>query len=132
VLKSLFKFLIVGLLNSSVGLAAIFLAKSLCAVGDMAANALGYAVGLVVSFAFNRGWTFRHTGATVPAAGRFAVVIALAYAANLVTVLVAIHILHLDTYLSQALGVIPYAALTFVGLRQYAFRGARFINVSRH
>lgn len=121
-LGSLFKFLVVGLLNSAVGLAVIFLAKWSGAAGDVAANALGYAVGLVVSFGLNRGWTFRHTGAAVPAAARFAVVIALAYASNLLTVLLAIHVLHLGSYLSQALGIIPYTIFTFVGLRQYAFR----------
>jgi putative flippase GtrA len=125
VLWSLVKFLVVGLLNTVVGLTVIFLAKWIVAMGDVPANLLGYVVGLVVSFAGNRGWTFRHTGAALPAAAKFAVVIALAYGLNLATVLYAIDVLHLDTYLSQAAGIIPYTLFTFVGLRYYAFRERR-------
>jgi putative flippase GtrA len=122
VLWSLLKFFVVGLLNTAVGLTVIFLAKWFGAMGDVPANLLGYVVGLVVSFAGNRGWTFRHTGAALPAAAKFAGVIALAYGLNLATVLFAIDVLHLDTYLSQAAGIIPYTLFTFVGLRYYAFR----------
>jgi len=122
VLRSLLKFLIVGVLNSTVGLAVIFLAKWLGAMGDIAANLLGYGVGLTVSFALNRGWTFRHAGSAVPAALRFTAVIAVAYGLNLATVMLAIHGLHIDSYLAQAAGIVPYTALTFVSLRYYAFR----------
>ncbi|MGE5522408.1 MAG: GtrA family protein [Rhodospirillaceae bacterium] len=121
-LWSLFKFLMVGVLNSAVGLAVIFIAKSAGSMGDVPSNVLGYAVGLVVSFVLNRGWTFRHTGDALPAALRFATVILVAYGLNLATVLWAIHVLQMDTYVSQALGIVPYTLFTFVGLRYYAFR----------
>jgi putative flippase GtrA len=122
VLRSFLKYLVVGVLNSAVGLAVIFLAKWLGAMGDVPANLLGYVVGLGVSFAGNRGWTFRHTGASVPAALRFTLVIAIAYGFNLATVLLAIHALEVDSYLAQASGILPYTLFTFLGLRYYAFR----------
>lgn len=91
-------------------------------MGDVPANLLGYAVGIAASFAMNRGWTFRHTGAAGPAAARFAVIIAIAYGLNLATVLFGIEALRVDTYVSQVLGIVPYTLFTFAGLKYYAFR----------
>ena len=124
-LPPLAKFLAVGALNTGVGLGVIYLAKYALDAGDVSANALGYAVGLVLSFALNRSWTFGHTGPVHKAAARFAVVIALAYLLNLATVLFSIHALGVNGYVAQALGIVPYTAFTFIASRYWAFEPAR-------
>src|SRR5208282_1728517 len=88
---NLIRFLLVGVANTLVGLSAIYLIKWLGEVGDVLANASGYAIGLMVSFVLNRSWTFSHSGAVLPAAVRFFVVFAIAYTTNLGTVLVLVH-----------------------------------------
>jgi putative flippase GtrA len=119
---SLVRFLLVGIANTLVGLSVIYLIKWFSAVGDALANACGYAIGLMVSFMLNRNWTFRHSGAILPAAVRFFIVFAIAYIANLGTVLTLVHRFGINGYLAQLLGVPPYTALFYLGSRYVAFR----------
>jgi putative flippase GtrA len=109
------RFLCVGVLN-------IYACKFFGGLGDFAANACGYAVGLCVSFTANRRWTFDHRGAIAPAAMRFLAVAAMAYTMNLLTVMLCIHGLDMNSYAAQALGVAPYTLTSFVLSRLWAFR----------
>jgi putative flippase GtrA len=119
---SFVRFLVVGILNTAVGLGVIFLAKWLGGLGDVQANLLGYLTALSVSFLLNSRWSFVYRGPALPAMVRFFSVIAVAYLLNLATVLFAIHALQLDSYFAQTLGIVPYTLFTYVGARHYAFR----------
>ncbi|HXF47468.1 MAG TPA: GtrA family protein, partial [Burkholderiaceae bacterium] len=82
---------------------------------------LGYLVGLSLSYVLNSRWTFAYRGAHVDAVPRFLFVIATAYAANLVALLLARDWLGVDSHVAQLLGVAAYVAIGFVGSRLYAF-----------
>jgi putative flippase GtrA len=118
------RFVSVGLLNTIVGLAVIYAAKLLLQLGDAAANALGYSVGILLGFALNSRWTFAYRGASLPAFARFALTTCVAYVVNLATVLVAIRG-GLDSYVAQALGVVPYTVTTFIASKYFVFRAQR-------
>lgn len=120
--KPFLRFLSVGVVNTLVGLSIIYAAKALLSMEDVWANACGYAVGLCVSFTLNRRWTFDHRSSIAPAAIRFLVVAAMAYAMNLLTVMLCIHSFHMNSYLAQALGVPPYTLTSFILSRLWAFR----------
>ncbi len=81
------RFGVVGVVNTLVGLAVIYLAMAALRFDDVAANVLGYAVGLAVGFALNRRWTFAHAGRVLPTALRFAVAFVVSYVLNLATML---------------------------------------------
>jgi putative flippase GtrA len=115
------RFLLVGIANTGAGLGVIYAAKFWGGFGDVAANVLGYGVGLALSFVLNRTWTFGHTGSRAAALGRFLVVVFVAYAANLGTVLLTIEVLHVDGYWAQPWGMIPYTLLSYLGSRHWAF-----------
>ena len=119
------RFVVVGLANTFVGLSVIFAAKALLEMGDVHANLLGYGVAVLLSFVLNKRWTFEHTGDAASAFIRYVVVLVLAYAANLATTLYAIDILHLNSYIAQALGVVPYALTGYLGGRWFAFAPAQ-------
>lgn len=53
------KYAIVGVMNTLLTLAVIFICKSLLGVNPYVSNALGYIVGLINSFLWNRSWVFR-------------------------------------------------------------------------
>jgi putative flippase GtrA len=126
VLRSTFvRFVFVGFANTAIAVAIIFTAKLLLGVGDVTANAAGYAVGLVASFVLNKRWTFGFQGDRLASMLRFLMVFAIAYAANLATVMSCIKFLHLDSFWSQALGIPPYTLLFYAGSRWYAFPAAR-------
>jgi len=82
-------------------------------------------VGLALSFALNRTWTFRDRGRLSPAALRFLLAFALAYLANLATVFGLRDLAGVDSYVAQAVGVVPYTALFFVASRAFVFRDRR-------
>ncbi len=118
---ALTRFLTVGVLNTLIGLSVIYLCKWLLEIGDTLSNLIGYAIALTFSFVVNKQWSFRHQGESGPALVKFLLVIAIAYLANLGTVLLLIEGLSVNSYVSQALGIVPYTALSFLGLRYFAF-----------
>lgn len=116
------KFFVVGIANTLIGLLAIYLCKWALGFGDSLANFCGYVIGLGVSFSLNRGWTFQHSGATLPALAKFLVIFAFAYLLNLGVVLIAIHGFDVNAYFAQALGILPYTLLFYLGSRYFAFK----------
>ena len=115
------RFLLVGVLNTGVGLACIYGAMAL-GVDYRWANALGYAVGCLVGFVGNRSWTFRHHGPWRSSLARWLLVVAAAYGVNLAAVIGLHEALGVDAYVAQLGGVILYTAVAFVGGRLFAFR----------
>lgn len=122
--SQLLRFLLVGLVNTAVGLSTIWAMIGLAGWTDLPANATGYAVGLVCSFVLNRRWTFADTGDWWPALWRFMVVFGIAYAANLLTFFTLRDGLGMGRYLAHAVSTVPYTLLFFAGSRLFAFRGS--------
>lgn len=56
------KFIIVGGINTMVCLGAIFVCKSLLGINPYLSNAIGYALGVLNSFVWNRQWVFHADG----------------------------------------------------------------------
>lgn len=119
--QRLARYVAVGAANTLVGLSVIFAAKLLLGLDDVLANLLGYAVGISLGFLLNRNWTFEHDGDVAGALARYLCVLLAAYSVNLLTVLYAIDVLRINSYLAQALGVIPYFLVGYVGSRAFAF-----------
>lgn len=119
------RYLAVGALNTTVGYGVIYAAMYFADVAPAAANALGYGVGLVVSYTLNRRWTFRSDAAVLGSAVRFLAVMGAAYLANLATVVGLIDRAGVDPYVAQAAGLFPYLAIGYAGSRFVAFRSAR-------
>lgn len=116
---TLWRFVSVGLVNTLAGLAFIYGAREL-GLGEVSANATGYVLGLALSFALNRRWTFEHRGPVLSRALRFGVVVLLAWAANL-AVLLGLMRAGVSAAWAQATAVLPYAAISYVGCRWWVF-----------
>lgn len=123
-MKRPLKFLIVGCLNTLIGLSCTFIAMAVFDVGYVGANALGYAVGLVNSFLLNRAWTFSHQGPWAASLARWLAVAAIGYLANLAVVIAVHSYLGVNAYLAQISGIFVYTGLTFIGARYFAFAPA--------
>lgn len=120
-LPELGRFLSVGVLNTLVGLLVIYACKWLFQLNDVAANALGYASGLVTSFTLNSCWTFAYRGPQVTALIKFLLVAAVAYAMNLLTVMILIQFTEMNGYIAQALGIPPYTLTTYLASKFIVF-----------
>jgi len=116
------RFLGVGVVNTAVGLLVIYACKGFFGVGDIAANAIGYGVGMTLSFVLNSRWTFAFTGQQWPAFARFIAVSLAAYLSNLAAVLVAIRAVGIDSYLAHALGIPVYTTCVYLASKYLVFR----------
>jgi putative flippase GtrA len=116
------RYLTVGVLNTCVGLATIYLGMYMFRLGNVTANVIGYALGIAFSFVLNKRWTFASTGKSAPQLMRFLLVTATAYVTNLVTVMVLINGFETNQYLAQALGIGPYTTIGYLGSRFFVFR----------
>lgn len=115
------RFLSVGLVNTFFGLLIIYATKFFWHLGDVAANVVGYAAGLILSFILNKRWTFVHSGPWLPALTRFIFVAFVAYGINLATVMTAISYFDVNSYIAQATGIAPYALTTYLASKYLVF-----------
>lgn len=118
------RFALAGLANSALGWGVIF-ACLLAGASAVLANALGFAVGLVLSFTLNRCFVFGVSGTIAPAEVlRFLLVFLAAYGLNLGVLLVGERGLGLSPMLAQIPAIAAYAAAFFLLSQRFVFRGA--------
>ena len=118
VLPQFAKFISVGLVNTLVGLGIITGGMYFLKLNPLAANAIGYSVGIVVSFVLNGRVTFGQRSLSRMMFFRFLTVAALAYVANVVTLALLVGY---NAYIAQMAGMIVYTLINFVGCRAFAF-----------
>ncbi len=116
------RFLSVGVANTIIGLLIIYTAKFFFNIGDVAANAIGYFFGLMISFTLNSRWTFSYRGSQLSALAKFLFVFVLAYGINLLTVVVAVKYFDLNGYIAQAMGIPPYTLTSYIASKHFVFR----------
>ncbi|MFM2449116.1 MAG: hypothetical protein RIS44_1566 [Pseudomonadota bacterium] len=122
--KQFARFLLVGLANTALGLSVIYASKYWLSLHDAAANALGYTIGLILSFTLNRRWTFKETSnksLQTRVVLRFLAASLLGYGLNLLAVMLGIHGLHLNAYLAQCVGIPPYTLTVYWLCKTWVF-----------
>jgi putative flippase GtrA len=122
------RFVLVGMVNTFVGLSAIWIAM-IAGLSPVAANALGYAMGLCVSFRLNRRWTFRspadlslRSEDTASKVIRFALAFLVAWTANATIVYLGERFTTLSPYLVQIVGIGVYTIIFFLLCRGFVFK----------
>lgn len=115
----------VGLANTLTGLLLIFVLKGVFDLGDLAANAAGYGICIVLGFLLNRHWTFQNAGDPGGAFARYLMVLAVAYLSNLAAVIYLVDVLKLNSYLAQTAAIAPYAVAGYLGSRYFVFISAK-------
>jgi putative flippase GtrA len=120
--NSFFRFVLVGVSNTAIGMSVIYIAWSTFRLGDMSANVLGYVIGFLWSFAINRLWTFHDNGAVTRSFTRFALVCAVAYAANLLVLFATRSAIGEASFLPHVFGAVTYTILGYLGSRFFVFK----------
>jgi putative flippase GtrA len=112
---------LVGLANTVIGLLAIYAVLYFFAADPATANAIGYAIGMVVSFLLNRLWTFGDSRSIVKVLPRYLMTATFSYLLNLSVVLIATHYFGVGPYLVQFFGIGVYTVAMFLGCRWFVF-----------
>lgn len=119
----------VGLVNTAIGLLAIYAVIFFFNANPALANAIGYAIGLAVSFALNRFWTFGDTQSIAKVLPSYLLVAAISYLLNLSVVLLGTHHYGVGPYLVQLFGIGVYTVAMFLGCRWFVFQAPAPSNV---
>lgn len=117
-----------GLINTAIGLMAIYAVIFFFNASPALANAIGYAIGLAVSFALNRFWTFGDTQSIAKMLPSYLLVAAISYLLNLSVVLLGTHHFGVGPYLVQFFGIGVYTVVMFLGCRWFIFQAPTHID----
>lgn len=119
--SSLLKFLVVGIFNTLLSLLIIFGLKYFYSFDDVTANLIGYIAGLICSFILNKKWTFNHAGKLPLTIFKFLLVFIVAYAVNIMCVLLLIK-LGVNAYFSHLLAMPIYTIIFYLGSKFLVFK----------
>lgn len=118
---SLLRYLLVGVINTMVGYGVILFLQLGLGVHAIAANALGYFVGLVVSYLLNRAYTFRSSQSHAKGVPTFIAVAGMCYLLNLAVLQLTIGYLGLSVPIAQGMAIGCYSIAFFVAGRYLVF-----------
>ena len=121
-LREPLRFGVVGIANTATGLAVIFAALAI-GLGDIPANMLGYAVGLLQGFVLNRRWTFQR-GALPPRGQfvRYLLAFAPAYGVNVLIVTAFVSGGVVANPLTHVLGIVAYTIVFYLLCAHFVFK----------
>jgi putative flippase GtrA len=117
------RFALVGVLTNA-ALYALYLGLTIIGVGPKAAMTAAFGTGVVVSYLFNRHWTFEHTGALTTSAPRYAGTYVIAYLVNVVSLVLLVDIAELPHEAVMLALIVGTALLTFTLQRLWVFDAA--------
>lgn len=117
----LFRYLTVGVVNTAMGYGVILLLQWGWNVSPVLANASGYGLGMIVSYALNRWYTFqshRSHSASVPL---FFAATLLCYLLNVICLQFALQFMHWPAAIAQAAAVLAYTVSFYFASRYWVF-----------
>ncbi len=123
-MTTLFRFLLVGVLNTIVGLTITLICFRLIHTGYWTATAIGNVCGIWVSYLLNRRFTFRQQAGGWIYWVRFLIVVSLSYLIAYRLSLWSIHqfLPHFEETGAILIGMILYTILNYLGQSYWVFR----------
>lgn len=126
--KTVWKFLLVGVVNTLVGSGVMFLLYNVAGCSYWVSSAANYVVGGVVSFFLNKYFTFQKKEWSWAQAGKFVLSVAVCYAiAYGLAKPLALWLLSgqpekVQENVAMAVGMVLYTGLNYLGQRFFAFQ----------
>lgn len=126
--KTMWKFLLVGVVNTIVGCGTMFLLYNLAHCSYWLSSAANYVVGGIVSFFLNKYFTFQNKGWSWKQVGKFILNVSVCYllayglAKPLVLALLSGQSVSIQENVAMLVGMCLYTGLNYLGQRFFAFR----------
>lgn len=115
------RFLLTGIANTAVGLAAVILARKIPGASEYSANLVGFAAGLACGFILNRWWTFQDRRKITVAVPRYLTAFVISYLVNLLLLTICLNALKLPHNIAQAASLITYSVTFFLLCHRFVF-----------
>lgn len=123
----LIKYLVVGVTNTLIGYGIIFGCMYLLGLGPVVSNVIGYGLSLAISYVLHRKVTFQSTQRGHAEALRFLAVFGIAYALNLLVLMLLIERWHVHQGWSQVIAGTVYVGASFLMQKFYVFKAAKAV-----
>lgn len=120
-LGQLVRYGVVGLVSNGIGY-LLYLGITAAGVGPKLAMTILYVIGVIQSFIFNKGWSFRYSGRLGPSFLRYCAAYAIGYFVNLVILLFAVDYIGWPHQIVQGVAVLLLALLLFTLQKYWVFR----------
>lgn len=122
IIKQAIKYGLVGVVNTLITAAVIWVMMKIFGASDVLSNITGYIAGLINSFIWNKKWTFESSVSWVSGAVKFGVVFIVCYLLQLGVLLYLNKTLTIDTYYNQLIAMVFYTVINFVMNKFYTFK----------
>jgi len=116
------KFGIVGVSNTLLTALTIWILLKVLHCSPYFSNIVGYIVGLVNSFIWNRKWTFDSKTKVTDTLFKFILTFGVSYLFQLGNLYILLHYTSIDSYVSQLLSIVVYTGINFVLNKIYTFK----------
>jgi len=121
-IKQLIKYGLVGVGNTLITAAVIWLMMKIAGCSDILSNITGYVAGLLNSFILNKRWTFKSSAGWTSSAIRFGVVFGICYLLQLGLLICLNKTLTIDPYYNQLIAMVFYTLINFLMNKHYTFK----------
>lgn len=115
------RYVVVGLASNAIGY-LLYLLFTQLGLGPKLAMSLLYCIGVLQTFVFNKGWSFRYSGSSGPALLRYVMLYVFGYIINFLTLMLLVDQVGLPHQWVMAGLVIFMALFFFAGQKYWVFR----------
>ncbi len=122
--RYLSRYLGIGVINTIIGHGTIF-SLMFMGLNPFVSNAVGYVIGITVSYLLNKTFNFKSYLPHKKAYPRFVASLLVAYGVNVAILALCLHIFALNKYLAQVVAGVFYTGIGYLGSRYVAFPDVR-------
>lgn len=119
------KFVLIGILNTLIGYSIIFCLLYLFNVTYIVSNAVGYIVGLCVSFYLNKYYNFKSVSEKTNEFFRFCASFIVSFAINNISLIILIEWFDLPKFIAIIIAGCMYTTTFYLLSRMYVFKSSR-------
>jgi len=116
------KFSLVGVVNTLLGLGTMFVLFNIFKLNYLSSNILGYCVGLINSYIWNKYFTFASKKSSIIEFSKFIIIFITSYLLNLIVVVFIVEVIKVNENISYIIGMIFYTIINFLGNKYITFR----------
>jgi putative flippase GtrA len=121
-IRQVIKYGIVGISNTIVTAAVIWVMMKLFGCPAVLSNLTGYVAGVLNSFILNKQWTFKSSDDWMDSAIRFGTVFGICYLLQLGLLFYLDRYLPIDPYYNQLIAMVFYTVINFLMNKFYTFK----------
>ena len=119
--KRFIKFISVGLLNTLVTYITFYLLLSL-GINYKVAATVGYILGILNSYIWNKYWTFKSKKTIKVEFAKFIIVYLFSYIVNIITLTIFVEIFDMIPEIGEIFGISLATIISYLGLKYYSFK----------